>query len=246
MMLKDRIIIVTGGDSGIGLGIAKLFLEMGAQIVVTGRDTHKLNQVKTDLGKNCLAILADVTQIKAINLLYEKVYKHFNRNFDGLVVNAGISLNLSISKVSESDFDKIFAVNVKGAYFTARNVINYLNPGASIIFIASMAAKFGLANFSVYAASKAAVISMAQCFAAELAEKKIRVNSISPGVIVTPIHASLGITENDINTFSAKIPLKRAGLPQDIAQTALFLISNQSDYITGADFAVDGGLTNAF
>lgn len=243
MKLDNKIAVITGGNSGIGLSIAELFLQEGAKVVIVGRNKERLQQAQNKLGKHCLAIPADVTQLSDLDSLYHQAKQHFKRGFDVIVANAGIVKTTAIQQTSEKDFDDIFAVNVKGAFFTAQKAINYLNPGASIIFMSSLASKLGMENFSAYCASKAALISMAKTFAAELVAKNIRVNSISPGVIKTPIFDSMGFTDQDIDEWSKQIPMKRAGFPHEIAKAALYLASDDSSYITAADFAVDGGVS---
>jgi NAD(P)-dependent dehydrogenase (short-subunit alcohol dehydrogenase family) len=243
MLLENKIAVITGGNSGIGLATAELFLQNGARVVITGTDPVKLQRVQKYLGDNCISVPVDMTQLSDIDYLYQQIHLLFKRNFDCIVINAGISLMRPISQVTEKDFKYIFDVNVKGAFFTAQKAIPYLNTGASIIFIASLASKSARENFSVYSASKAAVVSLAKSFAAELAINNIRVNSISPGLINTPIYDSLGISEEDLSKFSQQIPLKRIGISREIASTALYLASDNSSYVTAADFAVDGGLS---
>lgn len=145
--------------------------------------------------------------------------------------------------VTEGQFDKIMSVNLKGTYFTVQKSLLYLNSPASIIIVSSVAGKIGMANFSVYCASKAANISFAQTFAAELTPRKIRVNSISPGVIRTPIFDQIDVTEQELQEWSNLIPLKRVADPHEIATMALYLASDDSSYVTAADFAVDAGLS---
>ena len=243
MLLENKIAIITGGNSGIGLATAELFLQNGARVVITGTDHLKLQKAQKHLGDSCISVPVDVTQLSDIDYLYQKIHLLFKRNFDCIVINAGISLMRPISQVTEKDFNNIFDVNVKGAFFTAQKAIPYLNAGASIIFIASLASKSARENFSVYSASKAAVVSLAKSFAAELAINNIRVNSISPGLIKTPIYDSLGISEQELSEFSKQIPLKRIGTSREIANTALYLASDNSSYVTAADFAIDGGLS---
>jgi len=159
------------------------------------------------------------------------------------VANAGIVQVHSIEDATEEIYDKVMNVNVKGTFFTLQKSLSHLNSPASIILISSLAAKAGMENFSIYCASKAAIISFAKTFAAELAAKKIRVNSISPGVVKTPIFDQVGVTEQDLHGWAKFIPLRRVANPEEIANAALYLASDQSSYITAADFSVDGGLS---
>ena len=142
-----------------------------------------------------------------------------------------------------TDFEKLMAANVKGVFFTIQNAMPLLNEGSSVILIASLAGKQGVKSFSAYAATKAAVISLAKSFAAELVEQKIRVNSISPGVVRTKIMEGAGISEADLNSWANIIPMKRFGQPDEIASAALFLASDESNYVTASDIAVDGGVS---
>ncbi len=243
MKLKNKIALITGGSSGIGLAIAKLFLQEGANVVITGRDQSKLKKITQQLNNKILAIPADLAHLKEIDGLYKEIDKQFNAKIDILVANAGVAATGPAESVTEEQFDKIMSINLKGAYFTVQKSLSYLNSPASIILISSVAGKTGMANFSVYCASKAAVISMAKTFAAELAPKKIRVNSISPGVVRTPIFDQLSVTEQDLQEWSNLIPLKRVADPHEIATMALYLASDDASYVTAADFAVDAGLT---
>ncbi len=243
MKLKDKIALITGGSSGIGLATAKLFLQEGAKVIITGRDKTKLKTIKEQLHGKVLAVPVDVTQLNEIDDLYQEITKHFNSKIDILIANAGIVDATPIDKVTEESFDKIMSVNLKGAYFTVQRSLPYLNSPASVILISSLAAKSGMENFSVYCASKAAIISLSKTFAAELAPRSIRVNSISPGVVRTPIFDQIGVTEQDLQEWSNLIPLKRAAEPDEIATMALYLASDDASYVTAADFAVDAGLS---
>jgi NAD(P)-dependent dehydrogenase (short-subunit alcohol dehydrogenase family) len=243
MRLKNKIALITGGSSGIGLAIAKLFLEEGAKTVITGRDETKLKKIKEQFNNQILTIPVDIAQLKEIDDLYKEIDKHFNSKIDILVANAGIVEAGPSENVNEEIFDKIMTVNLKGTYFTVQKALPYLNNPASIILISSLAAKSGMQNFSVYCASKAAVISLAKTFAAELAPKMIRVNSISPGVVRTPIFDQIGVTEQDLKDWSNLIPLKRVAEPHEIATMALYLASDDASYVTAADFSIDAGLS---
>lgn len=243
MKLENKIAVITGGSSGIGLSTAELFLKEGAEVVISGSDTAKLQRAKKALGDRCLAIIADVKSLQEIDKLYQQVSQHFGRGVDILIVNAGIVKTSSIEQTTAADFDDIFSVNVRGAYFTAQKCLPYFNAGGSIIFISSLAGKSGMENFSVYCASKAALESLAKTFAAELAPRKIRVNSISPGVVKTPIFDSIGVKGEDLSEWAKMIPLKRVAQPEEIARAALYLASDDASYVTAADLSVDGGLT---
>lgn len=243
MKLKKKLAIITGGSSGIGYAVAELFLREGAKVVITGRDQNKINIVQNKLGSNALCIKADVTQMLAMEELYRTVKSHFNQKIDILVANAGIVRPTPINETSEEIFDKILAINIKGVFLTIQKALPYLNPGASIILVSSLAAKQGIKNFSAYCASKAAVASLAKCFAAELISENIRVNSISPGVVRTPMIERLELSEDVLAQWSTSIPMKRIASVEEIATAILFLASDEARYITASDLAVDGGIS---
>ncbi len=243
MKLKDKVALITGGSSGIGLAIAQLFLQEGAKVIITGKDRNKLNKIKEQLHGHVLAVPVDITQLQEIDDLYQEIANHFNSKIDILVANAGIVDATPVDKVTEASFDKIMSVNLKGSYFTVQKSLPYLSSPASVILISSLAAKSGMENFSVYCASKAAIISFSKTFAAELAPRSIRVNSISPGVVRTPIFDQIGVTDQNLQEWSNLIPLKRAAEPNEIATMALYLASDDASYVTAADFAVDAGLS---
>ncbi|HVV68443.1 MAG TPA: glucose 1-dehydrogenase [Gammaproteobacteria bacterium] len=243
MKLKNKIALITGGSSGIGLAIAQLFLQEGAKVVITGSNRVKLEKAKEQLKGDVFAVQSDIADLNEIHDLYQQIHKHFNANLDILVANAGIVKIAPVEKVTEELFDKVMSVNLKGTYFTVQKSLPYLNSPASIILISSIAAKSGMENFSVYCASKAAIISLSQTFAAELTSKNIRVNSISPGVIRTPIFEQVDATEQDLQEWSKLIPLKRVAEPSEVASIALYLASDDSSYVTATDFTIDGGLT---
>ena len=239
--LQNKVAVITGGNSGIGKGIAQHFLNEGAQVVILGRNRKTLEEAKAEMGGKILAIEGDVTQAADLINLYEQTLKHYGK-IDSLVVNSGVARRISLEQASEEEFDQMVNINYRGAFFTVRYALNYLKPQASIILISSCAATITIANHSIYSSAKAAVSKMAKNFACDLADKAIRVNTISPGFINTPIFDSRLKTEpNYLNDIAKTIPLKRIGTPQDIANAALFLASDEASYITGVDLLVDGG-----
>lgn len=242
MILKSKKALVTGGSQGIGQAIAQRFMEEGAQVAIVGRSVEKLKAAQEKMGQNIFPFVADVTQIKDLDRLYVEYHQRLEK-LDILVVNAGISQATPLVNATEEDFDRLIATNLKGVFFTVQRALPYLNEGASIILIASLAGKQGVKNFSIYAATKAAVISLACSFAAELLDQKIRVNSISPGVIHTSILDEIGLTDENLQSWSNSIPMHRLGKPHEIANAALFLASDQSRYVTATDIAVDGGVS---
>ncbi len=244
--LQNKVAIITGGNSGIGKGIAKHFWQEGAKVVIFGRNADFLNQTKDECGNQILAIQGDVTKTKDLKNLYEQTLSHYGK-CDILVANSGVGERLHIENVSEEKFDYMVNINYRGLFFTVRYALDYLNPHASIILMASCGATITLKQHSVYASTKAATVKLAKNFAYDLADKTIRVNSISPGYIRTPIFDErLKKDPEYLSRREAIIPLKRIGTPQDIANAALFLASEEASYITGIDLLVDGGYSASF
>lgn len=242
--LENKVAIVTGGNSGIGLATAKELAEKGARVIVTGRNKEALAQAETEF--NLIGIQADQTNLKSIDSLVEQVSSQFGK-VDILFLNAGIAAFAPVDSASEEHFDSIMNVNVKGVYFTVQKLLPILNDGASIILNTSVNAHLGMPNSSVYAASKAAVLSLNKVFAVELASRKIRVNAVSPGPVETPLYGKLGLSNEEVEGFGTvlgeKILLKRFAQSSEIAKTVSFLASDDSSFITGTEIVVDGGLT---
>ena len=238
--LKDKVAVITGGSSGIGLAVAKLFAIEGAKVVITGKNHDKLIQAKDEIKTgSVLTIQGDISELSDIEILYKKVNKQFGM-IDILVANAGIGNTANVSSVDEEFFDKIVNVNYKGVYFTVQKAVSLLNKNSSIILVSSVHTHMGIPGRSVYASTKAAVTQLAKNFAADLTERNIRVNSVSPGFTQTPI---LENHPNElIDQIRKKIPMKKLAVPEQIAQTILFLASDASNYITGSDIVIDGGL----
>ncbi|KAK48743.1 short-chain dehydrogenase [Caballeronia jiangsuensis] len=243
MLLKHALAVVTGGGSGIGYAAAERFVAEGARVVISGRNAEKLQRAAEKLGENALPVVADAAIPDDMRQLYEKAVGHFKCNVDVVVANAGISRQTPVRDTSLAQFSDVLNTNVGGVYATVREALPFLARPASIILVASLAANQGTKNFSAYCASKAAVVSLAKSFAAEFVESDIRVNSISPGVANTPIFDSLGMSEAQLLEWSRVIPMKRPADPAEIAAAILFLASDASRYMTGADLAVDGGMS---
>lgn len=243
MKLNNKVAVVTGGSSGIGLSMAQLFKEEGATVAICGRTQKNLDSVQEQLGSDVYACQTDVSNISALEDFYQKVEKKFGK-IDILVANAGISKVAPLEQIDECFFDELVNINFKSVFFTVKNAIPHLNEGASIILISSHARVMGLPVASVYSATKAAVRSLAQTFSAELITRHIRVNSISPGPTDTPIFDKLCIPEEAKNALKGMIPIGRFGFPREIAATALFLASDDSRFIIGEDIIIDGGWVN--
>jgi NAD(P)-dependent dehydrogenase (short-subunit alcohol dehydrogenase family) len=242
--LENKIAIITGGNSGIGFATAAELSSKGAKVIVTGRNKESLAKAETEL--NVTGIQADQTDLQSIDKLVEQVSSQFGK-VDIVFLNAGIAAFAPLDLASEDHYDSIMNVNVKGVYFTIQKLLPILNDGASIILNTSVNAHLGMPNSSVYAASKAAVLSLNKVFAVELASRKIRVNAVSPGPVETPIYGKLGLSKEEVegfgNVLGEKILLKRFAQADEIAKTVSFLASNDASFITGAEIVVDGGLT---
>lgn len=243
--LNNKIAVVTGGSSGIGLATARRFIADGAQVVITGRNQDALDAALADLGEQAMGIRGDVAKLEDLDRIFGQIQDHFGR-IDVLFANAGIAPLLPLEAVTEEHFDVLFDINVRGLFFTVQKALPLLLEGASIILNASVVAESGLPNTSVYSATKAAVRSLGRTLAAELSPRGIRVNVVSPGLIATPFWSKVGLSEDQVEAFGAEVvgqtPLGRAGKPEEIASTVAFLASDDSSYFTGADLVADGGL----
>lgn len=240
--LKGKTAVITGGNSGIGYATAKKFKALGANVVITGRNAQALDKAATELGVN--AILADQANLTDLDNLVSQVKDQFG-SVDTLFINAGVAEFAPIEHMSEDQFDNMMNVNFKGAFFTLQKFLATLNDGASVINLSSINAYTGMPNTAVYAASKAALNSLTRTAASELAPRKIRVNSVNPGPVNTPIFGKLGMPEDTIKEFAGamqnRIPLKRFGEPEDIANLVAFLASDEASFITGSEYNIDGG-----
>lgn len=243
--LEGKVAVVTGGSSGIGLATAKLFWDAGAKVAISGRNQKSLDDTIKELGAGVVAVRSDVSELSDLDTLFNLVVKKLGR-IDVLFANAGIAKFALVSDVSEDAYDETFDINVKGVFFTIQKAIPHLNDNASIILNSSFVNQAGVPTTSVYAASKAAVRSLARGISSEFASRGIRVNVVSPGPIATPIYGKLGLPKEAVDAFAANIvsqvPLKRFGQPEEVAQTVLFLAGSASSYITGVELNVDGGL----
>jgi NAD(P)-dependent dehydrogenase (short-subunit alcohol dehydrogenase family) len=243
MSLHQTLAVVTGGSSGLGFAAAERFVSEGARVVISGRNEEKLQRAAEQLGDQALPVVADAASPDDMQRLFQTAVDHFQCNVNVVVANAGVSRQTPVPETSLEQFSEVLDINVGGVYATVREALPFLARPASIILVASLAANQGTKNFSAYCASKAAVVSLAKSFAAEFIEFDIRVNSISPGVANTPIFDSLGMTEADLKQWSSVIPMKRPAEPSEIAAAILFLASDASRYMTGADLAIDGGMS---
>jgi NAD(P)-dependent dehydrogenase (short-subunit alcohol dehydrogenase family) len=243
--LEGKVAVITGGNSGIGLATAQQFVSDGAYVFITGRRQSELDSAATQIGKNNVtAVQGDVSNLADLDRLYAKV-KEQKGQINVLFANAGIVGAAPLGEISEEHFDKTFGINVKGLLFTVQKALPLFQDGGSIILNASVAASKGFEATSVYSATKAAIRSFARTWTADLKQRKIRVNTISPGRIDTPIFNGV-LNEEQTKQFNAtvvaNVPLGRMGNPDEVAKAASFLASDDSSYITGTELSVDGGL----
>ena len=243
--LEGKVAVVTGGNSGIGLAAAKRLQQEGARVANLGRSRKTLDEAVKSIGNGVLAVQGDVAKLADVDRLYAEVSQKLGR-IDVLFVNAGVAKFVPFAETSESTYDEQFDINIKGAYFTIQKALPLLNDGASIILNTSVVNRKGTAGASAYAATKAALRSLARTTAAELAGRGIRVNTVAPGPIVTPIFGRTGLPKEAIDEFAkeivAQVPMKRFGQPEEVAGAVAFLASQDASYITGVEINVDGGL----
>lgn len=242
--LEGKVAIITGATSGMGLETAKVFLEEGAKVVLTGRSDEKLTALKGELSGDYLLVKAEASSVADSKKLIQQTVDQFGK-IDILFLNAGIFRMETIDTLTEEIFDEVYNVNVRGPLFTVRTASPHFNEGASIIFNTSVVNIKGFPAMTAYASSKAALRSITRTLAAEYGEKGIRVNAIAPGPIETPIYGKHNVPQEQINEMASQFPslvsLGRFGQSAEIASVALFLASSDSSYITGAEIPVDGG-----
>ncbi len=243
--LEGKVAVVTGGNSGIGLATAKRLQEDGARVAISGRSKQTLDEAVKTIGNGLVAVQADVAKLADVDKLYAEVSRTLGK-IDVLFVNAGVAKFAPLEETSESVYDEQFDINIKGAYFTIQKALPFLNDRASIILNTSVADTKGNVGTSAYSATKAALRSLARTAAAELVGRGIRVNTVAPGPIVTPIFGRTGLPKEAIDDFAkeivARVPMKRFGQPEEVAAAVAFLASSDASYITGVEINVDGGL----
>jgi NAD(P)-dependent dehydrogenase (short-subunit alcohol dehydrogenase family) len=237
--LSGKVAVITGGSTGIGLATAKRFVAEGAYVFITGRRQKELDIAAKEIGSNVTAVQGDVANFADLDRLFDVVRKS-KGHIDVVYANAGIAEWVSMGSITNEHFDKIMDVNVRGTLFTVQKALPLLRDGGSIIMTGSVVSIKGFPSLTVYNASKAAIRSFARTWTAELKERKIRVNVLSPGPIDTPILDP--IPKETVAQFSAMVPLGRMGQPDEIAKAALFLASDDSSFVTGIELYVDGGL----
>ena len=243
--LQDKVAVITGGNSGIGFATAQEFSAEGARVVVTGRNPQAVQEAVAQLGGQAVGVVSDTGSMADVHQLAGQVQAHHAR-IDVLFVNAGVAFFAPIAQVDEAFFDAQFNINVKGAYFTIQQLLPLMNDHGSIILTSSTAAHMGMAGASVYAATKAALTTFARTLSAELLERNIRVNVISPGPIDTPILGKMGMpAEQQAQTkqgLTQLVPMKRFGTPRESATVAVFFASDDSSFVTGDEIIAGGGV----
>lgn len=243
LKLDRKVVVITGGTSGIGLETARLFLTHGARVVVAGRGEASLAAARRELGRNALAVRADVSQPADLKSLMQKAHDAFGP-IDVLFANAGISECPDIFQTSEAFFDEVMHINVKGVFYAFTEALPLMSDGAAAVFTSSVVQQRGRPGDVLYAASKAAVRSLARTLAADerVLAKRVRVNVVSPGAIETPLTAA-ATSNADVRAWvEDQVPMGRWGQAHEVAKAVLFLSSDDSSYLTGGEIAVDGGL----
>jgi NAD(P)-dependent dehydrogenase (short-subunit alcohol dehydrogenase family) len=236
--LEAKVAVITGGTTGIGFAAAKLFVEEGAYVFITGRRQKELDEAVKKIGSNVAGVQGDISELSDLDRVYETI-KAKGKKIDIVFANAGVAEFAPLGRITEEHFDKLFSINVKGTLFTVQKALPLMNDGGSIILTGSVASIKGTAAFWVYGATKAAIRNFVRAWSVELKERRIRSNVLSPGPTETP---AIGQQPADaIARIVSTIPMGRIGEPDEIAKAALFLASDDSSFVTGIELFVDGG-----
>lgn len=243
--MKNKTILITGGTTGIGLATAQLLQAEGARVLVTGRNPETLAAARATLGANAVVIASDSGSLADAQGLGATVQKHAAK-LDGVFLNAGIAQFGPFEALTPKHFDDMFNVNVRGLYFQLQSLLPVLANPSSVVLTASVAADLAMATTSIYAATKAAVVSLGRSLAVELAPRGVRLNTVSPGPIVTPIYGKLGLPAEAVKGFEEAIAaqslFKRFGTASEVAKLTRFLLSEDSSYVVGVNYTIDGGV----
>jgi len=242
--VKDKFYLITGGNSGIGLAAAQSLIDAGAHVAIFGRNRATLDAALANLGDGNIAVAGDVSRLQDLDRLFSEI-ERTGRKLDGVFVNAGIANFTPIADVTETMFDDLMAVNLKGAYFTMQKALPTIKNGGAIVFTSTIGWHQGVPGYSFYGASKAALVGLANALAGELAPRGIRVNVVSPGAIGTPIVGRLGMPEEEaeglFQLVGSRSMAGRVGTAAEVGQLVRFLLSDDASYINGAEIPVDGG-----
>lgn len=243
--MKNKSILITGGNSGIGFATAKLLKQDGARLLITGRSDSALAEARRNLGDDVVTIRSDSASLADAKQLGAQVKQH-TAQLDGVFFNAGIGRFASFETATDAEFEEQFSTNVRGPYFQLQSLLPLLANPSSVVFNASIVVELGFPQTSAYSATKAAVVSLTKTLAVELAARGIRVNALNPGPIETPIFDKVGIPaearQGTVDHMASLTLLKRLGRPEEVAELARFLLSPKSSFITGTDVAIDGGI----
>jgi len=245
--LRGKRALITGGTTGIGFETARVFLDEGARVAVTGTNPARLENVRQTLGKDALVLASDAASLAAQHDLAQEIAHAFGQ-LDVLVLNAGVVDMRPLGKWDESAFDRSFGINFKGPFFLLQELLPVFANPASIVLTSSINAHIGMPNTSIYAASKAALLSLAKTISGELIGRGVRVNAVSPGPIATPLYGKLGLPKADLDGVSEslrnQIPAKRFGNPAEVAQAIVFFASDEAAFTVGSELVMDGGMSN--
>ena len=246
MRFRDKVVLVIGGNSGIGLAAARDFAAEGARVVITGRDARTLASAQQEIGASAEAIRSDVSELSSLDAVIDALRSRHGR-IDVLFVNAGIGTFAPIPEVTPELWDQVHAVNLKGCFFAAQKALPLMSRGGSIVFTGSVGSLLAVPGNVIYAAAKAGLRAVTRIFATELLPQGIRVNMVSPGPTETPLlHRNVGMSPDAVNALRAHMieatPMKRMGEPGEVARAVLFLASDEASFITGVDLFVDGGV----
>ena len=248
MKLENKITVITGGNSGIGFATAQEFKAQGARVIIIGRNTEAVAKAAKQIGGDTVGLIADVSRVADIDRAFQTIREKVGR-IDVLFVNAGIAKFAPLADSTETLFDEMTDVNVKGAYFTVKSALPLLTEGASVILTSTSLVHFGMPGASIYAAGKSALNSLARTLAVELASKKIRVNVVSPGPVATPIFGKLGLAKEALDQMAygilAQVPLGRFGESTEIAKAVTYLASNESSFVSGSELVIDGAMAQS-
>jgi len=242
---QGKVAVVTGGNSGIGLGVAKAYAQEGAHVAITGRNEKTLQAATKEIGDGTLAIQSDAGKVTEIEAAMKKIKDRLGR-IDALFVNAGVGKFVPLDEVTEEFFDETININLKGVFFTVQKAIPLMPKGSAIVLNASINAHLGMPGTTVYGATKAAVLNLTKTLSADLLEKGIRVNAISPGPITSSLLDRDGISKGKLQEtkdwIQSQVPIKRFGTPEEIAAAVLYLTAPESAFVLGTELIIDGGM----